>query len=812
MLLILGSMAAGITLDRFAAPPMMATLAAAMLALVGWQVARRCGRNSWANGSLLLAVLMLGAAWHHDYWHMFAANDIGFAASNEAQSAVIEAVVVRGPRRVPAPPTDPLRPMQVGERSRLELRVLAVRDGTSWRAASGNLFATVEGNVIGILPGDHVRMVGMLFAPSSARNPGDFDYAEYCRCQRVLALFYCHSPQSVELVAQGSNWNLRRGIERIRTVGYRALERSLSSRQAGLAAAMFLGVREELDPDMREAFRETGTVHLLVISGLNVGILAVCIMWIARVSMLSDRAELALLAGVTLAYATLTGAQPPVMRATALVLVYCGARLMGRQALAYNAWAAAAVIILIINPSELFQAGTQLSFLAVAALVGVGQSWIARQDTTAVESPWLASLPLRFRMLYQLGKYWMALVMVSFAVWLIVQPLVASRFLLFTPSSIVVGPLVSIPVTVAMASGFAVMTVGVLVPPVGYVFGMVCDRALALVIAIVDIAHATPGSYLVTGGPPIWWLLVFYGLLAGYAFVPVVRQIRWRWQLPVMLMWLALGVGSAMWPLVDRQALRATFLSVGHGVAVVLEFSDGSTWLYDAGSMQGPEIAARSVMGYLATRHIRRIDRLIISHADIDHYNGVPRLAKWFAVGEVNYGPRTFVEDSEPLQILHEALAVTQARQQVIVADERLVSPSQCRVQVLAPPAEGVDGSDNANSVVLLIEYGGQRILLTGDLESPGLELLMARQLEPITVMLVPHHGSARSDPPGLASWANAQHVVISGSMADRKKSVRADYIASGSQVHHTAETGAVEVTMRSNGTTQIRNYLPGRQ
>jgi competence protein ComEC len=254
--------------------------------------------------------------------------------------------------------------------------------------------------------------------------------------------------------------------------------------------------------------------------------------------------------------------------------------------------------------------------------------------------------------------------------------------------------------------------------------------------------------------------------------------------------------------------LRATFLSVGHGLAVVLEFPDGRTWLYDAGSMHGPEIAARTVMGCLATRHIRRIDRLIVSHADIDHYNGIPSLLKWFTVDDINFGPRTFSEKSEPLIILHDALAAAAARQQVVTAGDALAGTPQCRVQVLAPPIDVIDGSDNANSVVLLIEYAGQKLLLSGDLESPGLELLMSRQLGPITLLLVPHHGSARSDPPGLASWARAQHVIISGGMADRKKSVRADYVASGAHVHHTAETGAIEVVLQSDGDVQVRHYL----
>ena len=102
-----------------------------------------------------------------------------------------------------------------------------------------------------------------------------------------------------------------------------------------------------------------------------------------------------------------------------------------------------------------------------------------------------------------------------------------------------------------------------------------------------------------------------------------------------------------------------------------------------------------------------------------------------------------------------------------------------------------IDTTDNANSVVLLIEYAGKRMLLTGDLESPGLELVMQQPVEPIDVLLVPHHGSSRSNPHGFAQWAKPKQVIISGSVRDHSAMVRAAYETSGAQVFHTASSGA---------------------
>jgi competence protein ComEC len=117
-------------------------------------------------------------------------------------------------------------------------------------------------------------------------------------------------------------------------------------------------------------------------------------------------------------------------------------------------------------------------------------------------------------------------------------------------------------------------------------------------------------------------------------------------------------------------------------------------------------------------------------------------------------------------------------------------------IEVLHPPREGVIGRDNANSVLLVVEYGGKRLLLPGDLESPGIERVMADPPLDCDVLLAPHHGSAGSDPPGFAAWSTPEWVVMSGRRPDRTMSAQQSYMQAGASVLHTALDGAVTCTM----------------
>ena len=149
------------------------------------------------------------------------------------------------------------------------------------------------------------------------------------------------------------------------------------------------------------------------------------------------------------------------------------------------------------------------------------------------------------------------------------------------------------------------------------------------------------------------------------------------------------------------------------------------------------------------------------------------------------------------------AVAVLQDRIQksntplrVLQASDRLNADDSVRIEVLHPPRKGIIGSTNANSIVLLVEYAGKKLLLPGDLESPGLDDLLEEQPLDCDIVMAPHHGSNRSNPAGFTAWCHPEHIVISGPRdpdnPEQAYEVRRALSSTGGQVYHTAEVGAV--------------------
>jgi competence protein ComEC len=131
---------------------------------------------------------------------------------------------------------------------------------------------------------------------------------------------------------------------------------------------------------------------------------------------------------------------------------------------------------------------------------------------------------------------------------------------------------------------------------------------------------------------------------------------------------------------------------------------------------------------------------------------------------------------------------------------DRLRVGGNCLLEVWHPTRSGVLGSDNANSLVLDVEYRHRRILLTGDLESPGMDDLLAESPCHCDVILTPHHGSARSNPPGFAAWSTPDVAVVSGGSNDRRPEVDRAYIDCGARVFNTADSGAIRVLIDAAG------------
>lgn len=792
LVVVLAAFATGIYLDRQMPAAAELWWAIAAASLCGWLVLWRRGRERLAAAALAVCLATLGGAWHHLQFSLFARDELGLFAREEPQPICVEAVVAGGVERLPALPDDPLCAIPRGDRSRLDVRLTGLRQGDCWQAASGRARLLVDGHLLGVHSGDRLRVFGQLSAPGAAHNPGEFDFARHARGNRELSLLSADFPDCIRVEEAAGRFNLGRQLAAFRQSGRLWLFEQLSGDRAGLASALLLGVREDLDADVNAAFTKTGTVHLLSISGLHVGILAGFLFVLLRLGFVPRNAALAAIALVTLGYSLLIDAEPPAVRATVIVLVVCLAKALPRRLSPFNALAAAALVVLAWNPEDLFRTGPQLSFLAVAALAWFGPR-VRKPNLDPLDRLIAETRPWPERAGRWLAREVWQMTALSFCVWAISAPLVLAQFHLFSPATLALTPLLALPVAIGLTSGFFSLALAWLLPPLGSLCGYVCDRSLAVVDASVEFASRCRGSHLWAPGPEPWWLWGFYGALAAWAVAPRLRPPP-RWCAALVAGWIAVGFSAAAIRSRPGERLECTFLSVGHGCAVVLELPGGQKLFYDAGRLGSPAGGARSVAAFLWSRGITHLDAIVLSHADVDHYNAVPELLEKFSVGVIYASPLMLADGGAAMQKLRAAIERSGVPLREALAGDKLRSSGGCRIEVLHPTTRRPAASDNANSLVLAVEYQGRRILLTGDLESPGMDDVLAESPLDCDVILAPHHGSARSDPPGFAAWSTPEWVIVSGGHGDERPEVTAAYARRHARVLNTAASGAIRV------------------
>ena len=265
LVIVLTAVAAGIVADRLLGWPLGAWWLLAVAVWAVWLGIWRRRHTGLASGFLLLAVACSFAAWHHACWCLYDVDDLGNFTGRSAGPACVEALVTRGPRRLPAPEFDPMRPMTAGERTRIEIRVTAIRDGAQWRRAAGKARVNVDGHLLGVAAGDRVRIFAQLSGMQRPHNPGQFDYADYARGQRRRSQLGAAFPDCITVLDDRAILASTPGcwLDRIRAAGDRILWRYLDHRRSSLAAAVLLGAREELTPGESQAFVESGAAHLL---------------------------------------------------------------------------------------------------------------------------------------------------------------------------------------------------------------------------------------------------------------------------------------------------------------------------------------------------------------------------------------------------------------------------------------------------------------------------------------------------------------------------------------------------------------------
>jgi len=666
--------------------------------------------------------------------------------------------------------------------------------------------------------GDELRVSGRIRFPYRLGDRGEFDYQAWLERQGISAtLVIPPHPRTpaIERIGYAAIFPTSR-IEAIRDHIRRFIEKGLSYPERAEMMALVIGDRGGLDQALRQRFALTGMAHLLVISGLHLSFIAAAAFALARLLLGCFPALLetgwanklaALFAAVVVsAYATIAGHHVSTLRALVMVLSYVLAVVADRAREVMASLALAAIVICLLFPGSSAEAGFQLSFASVSAIVlGMRRFmhwWRARVSPA---SRFGEPRPWRDRIALVIAGY----LAVSFWALLGTAPLTAFYFNQFSIVGLVANAVV-VPIM-----GFGATTCGLLAAALSFIWLAPAHALLALGGLMLEIATALagwflgwPGAWMRIFTPTILELALAYGALGLWLAMPLAAASslpsKPAWSRPrafALIILLILVAGDAGWWTWDRYFdpdLRVAFLSVGEGDAAVVRFPGARVMLVDAGGSfsRSYDPGERVVAPYLWSHKIMHVDYLALSHPDLDHFGGFDFIVR-------NFSPTQFWMSGPPRAgARFAALMADLARRRVGVklldATSASMNLGGVTLRCLGPEP-GAVGKRNNESMVLRLSYGPSSILFTGDLEAAGERALIdARADLHATVLKVPHHGSATSSSEAFVAAVDPELAVVSLGYLNRYHFPAPDVIARyrqmGIDLLRTDEDGEVEV------------------
>ena len=635
----------------------------------------------------------------------------------------------------------------------------------------------------------------------------DFDYREYLARQGIAALM--RRPEAT-LLDEGLGNPFLSALYRLRNSLSRSLNRSLAEPQASLAQALLLGKRGDIPQDVTRDFRDTGTSHLLAISGLHVGVVLALILPLSA-AVLGRRRNLYLLPplGILWMYALLSGLSASVERAVIMASVYLLALALGRQRNALPALGLAAALMVALDPNALHDISFQLSFTAVAGIVLLGPP-LQRAFMAPLGG---ADLAVGWR---RTTSQWLVLpAAVSMAAILATLPLLAFNFhriaLLSLPATLLTLPALPLALTASLAAAL----LGLVSTGLGQAMGALAWLPLSYILGIVEGLARIPQAVLrldSVAGLLVW---AYYGGAAAVALFIGLRQyqagslldrvVRWSPR-PAVRAATLLGLAAVVlfiWTVnlsLPDGKLHVVLLDVGQGDAIFVQGPSGEQVLIDGGP--DPRLALRA-LGERMPFWDRTLDLVVLTHHDEDHLAGLPEVLRRYRVAAVLDNP--YPKDSQAAleweaTLQQENTIVVEAREgQVVRLGNDLI------IEVLNPPDPlmgGTSSDANNNSTVLRLRYGDVSFLLMGDVHQDAELSMIGRNLDMgSTVLKVAHHGSASSTSQAFLDYVQPQLAMVSAGQENRfghprlQVRERLQNAVGQEMLLLTSEQGTVEVT-----------------
>ncbi len=675
----------------------------------------RCSKFRLAFFAEAFLIFLMGSAFVQHQSKSYDRNPLReWVRSNEREVVAFEGTLIRTP--------------ELSE----EYFVLHVRvRSVSGVPRQGNARLTVSGELKEPwIVGDRIESFARFRLGKNFRTKGAFDYERHLRAERIHALGTIKSPLLIR--KQGAETGFRRYTSSIRLRWIRNTIETFSSPSSGILRALWLDDRGGLQPAEEQILMDAGVFHVIAISGFHISILLL-LLFLGFKRFLSFRWAVAAACLFMLGYFLILEGRSSVTRSFLSFLILAFAIWRYEQIQLGNWICLSAFAQLVINPQELFDSGFHLTYLSTAVILFL-----------------VVPVCKRFNGFSRVVRYLLNFLVAGILVQIVLVPYqiyVFHRVPLFT----FFANIVAVPVSsVLIASSIVLM-------PLPFLSKFIRMPVQGMIHAFLSSSgmFAEQGVRIFTS-PSLALVFAFY---AALVFAIVAKGKKWKitcFAVGALLLFFVLCPGSAK----PGGVLQVHFLDVGQGDAILLEYPDGTYDMVDGGGFFNAgalDTGQAILLPYLCRLGITRLHRVFLTHAHADHMNGLVSLMRYVPVDEF-YVTREPVGEKNYQQFLRNI-----NRAPVRISHGAKFQQAGVTLEVLSP-----DDSNrtlrvrNDDSLVLLVQYRGKQILLTGDIEKGGEETLAGKIESSVDYVKVPHHGSKSSSSLVLLEALNPKAAFIS--------------------------------------------------